>query len=169
MKYPITLLAAFLIFASFTFHPNSHKDSFHSELTLSAATKTATSGGEVCVDVTTRDFHEIMSMQYSLKWNTKTLKFKALQKFQLPGLTDQNFGQTGVDKGILTFSWYDQNLRSISMPDGASLYQICFDVIGKANEKSYLQFTGSPTAIEISNLDGNLLNLNGIAGVVKIR
>jgi hypothetical protein len=108
-------------------------------------------------------------MQYTMKWNTKALRFKELRKFGLAGLTAQNFGQNSADKGILAFSWYDQNLRSVTMPDGSSLYQVCFDVIGQSGDKSYIQFTGSPTAVEISNADGGLLELNGVTGVVKIR
>ncbi|MFT4972478.1 MAG: hypothetical protein ACI9JY_001682 [Saprospiraceae bacterium] len=168
MKYPITLIAIVLFFASFTLLP-SQKNTLNNTLTLTASTKTANPGGEICIDVTTRDFNQILSMQYTMKWNTKALRFKELRKFGLAGLTAQNFGQNSADKGILAFSWYDQNLRSVTMPDGSSLYQVCFDVIGQSGDKSYIQFTGSPTAVEISNADGGLLELNGVTGVVKIR
>lgn len=168
MKYPITFVAIILFFASFTLRP-SQKNATNNTLTLTASTKTANTGSEICVDVTTRDFNQILSMQYTMKWNTKALKFNDLRKFGLPGMTAQNFGQNNADKGILAFSWYDQNLRSVTMPDGSSIYQVCFDVIGQSGDKSYIQFTGSPTAMEISNADGALLELNGVTGVVKIR
>ena len=168
MKYPITLMATFLFFASFTLLP-TQKNTINNTLTLTASTKTANPGGEICLDVTTRDFNQILSMQYTMKWNTKVLKFKDLRKFDLPNLTAQNFGQNSADKGILAFSWYDQNLRSVSKPDGSSIYQMCFEVIGKSGDKSYLQFTSSPTTVEISNADGALLELNGVTGVVKVR
>ena len=168
MKYPITFLAAFIVFASFTFLPPAN-NSVGNGLTLTASNKTAKVGSEVCLDISARDFNQILSMQYTLKWNAKDLKFKTVRKFGLPGLTEQNFGQNNADKGFLTFSWYDQNLRSITVPDGTNLYQICFDVAGKAGQKAYLEFTGMPTSVEISNMDGGLLDLNGVPGVVKIQ
>lgn len=168
MKYPIIAVAAFLLFASFIFLP-TQKNNLNNTLTLTASTKTAVVGDEVCVDVTTRDFNQILSMQYTMKWNAKALKFKKMDGFGLPGMTTQNFGKNNVDKGIISYSWYDQNLRSVSVPDGTSIYQACFDVIGKSGEKAYLQFTGMPVSVEISNVDGGLLELNGVTGVVKIR
>ena len=114
MKYSITLIATFLFFASFTFLP-TQKNTVNNNLTLTAATKTGTPGGEVCLDITARDFNQILSMQYTMKWNAKQLKFKDLRTFGLPNMNAQNFGQTNTSKGLLSFSWYDQNLRSVSV------------------------------------------------------
>ena len=147
----------------------TQKNTVNNNLTLTAATKTGTPGGEVCLDITARDFNQSLSMQYTMKWNAKQLKFKDLRTFGLPNMNAQNFGQTNTSKGLLSFSWYDQNLRSVSVPDGSSIYQMCFEVVGKVGEKAYLEFTGSPTAVEISNAEGALLELNGVTCVVKIQ
>ena len=139
------------------------------QLTLNIATKTTNPGGTVCVDVTSQSFQQIMSMQYTVKWNPKVLQFTEVKGFTLPGMTPDSFGKRQVTEGILPVSWYDQNLRSVSLPDGSSLYQICYNVIGTSGEKSFIQFTEVPTTIEISDVQGNILELNGQAGMVKIR
>jgi len=138
-------------------------------LTLAASNKTAQHGKTVCVDVTASDFQEIMSMQYSMKWDPKILKFKEVKGFQLPGLGSNSFGRNHAEKGLLTFSWYDFNVRGITIPDGTSLYQVCFEVVGEAGSKAYFRFTGYPTQIEISNKAGLFLDLNSINGLIKVR
>ena len=169
MRYLIALTATILCFTSFVLMPKYQNDMVSQTLTLTASTKTAASGSEVCLDISTRDFQQIMSMQYSMKWKPALLAFKRVQKFGLPGMSAQSFGTNNASKGVLSFSWYDQNLRSISLPDGSSIYQVCFEVVGASDKKAYLEFTSVPTIIEISDVHGGLLELNGVTGSVKIQ
>lgn len=139
-------------------------------LNLSASSKTASKGSEVCVAVTARNFNRIVSMQYTLKWDNKTLKFKELRGFNLPGLSKDNFGSQLAEKeGLLTHSWFDANLQGVNRPDGASLYEICFEAIGNAGSKSYVEFVNAPVIFEISNADSQFLELKGERGMVEVR
>ena len=162
MKYPILLISIIACFAFTITNSNG-------TLTLAGGVKTANANTEVCLDVTTKDFQNILSMQYSMKWSPKILEFTRTNAFQLPGTATQNFGTNKSKDGVLTFSWYDQNLRGISLPDGSSIYQVCFNVVGTSGQKGYLKFTGQPTSIEIANGYSELLELNSVAGIVKIR
>lgn len=164
IAYPIALFASLLLLSSF----NISKEA-NTVLTLAASNKTAQSGKQVCIDVTVKDFQKILSMQYSMKWSPKQLKFKEVRGINLAGLSESNFGNHITDKGLLTFAWYDPNIRGISIPDGTTIYQVCFDVVGAAGAKAYFQFTNHPTIIEISNAQGNFLDLNGSTGLIKIR
>lgn len=164
ITYPIALLAGLFILSSFQI-----KETAFSQLTLQASAKTAMSGKQVCLDVSVRDFRDILSMQYTMKWSPDKLKFSRIDGLNLPGLGSANFGAHGSDKGLLTFAWYDSNVRGITVPDGTTIYQVCFDVLGNSGEKAWFQFTGYPTIIEISDKEGNFLDLKPVNGVVKIQ
>jgi hypothetical protein len=139
-------------------------------LNLDIPGKTAAKNSETCVAVTARNFNGIVSMQYSMKWDKNVLKFKRVQGFNLPGLSANNFGVQLVEKeGILTYSWFDANVRGISRPDGANLYEVCFDVVGEAGSKSSIQFTDVPTVKEISNSNSQFLDLGSAGGMVEVK
>lgn len=139
-------------------------------LHLSVPDKAAAKSSETCVSVTARDFNGIVSMQYSMKWDKEVLKFRRVDGFNLPGLGANNFGTQLADKeGILTYSWFDANIKGISRPDGAELYTVCFEVIGEAGSKSTIQFTDVPTVKEISNSSSQFLALDGTPGTVEVK
>ena len=137
--------------------------------TLTAASTTAQVGNDICVAVTAKDFNRILSMQYSMKWNRNVLRFKAVEQFGLPGMTAANFGLQNTAKGLISFSWYDQNVRGIDAPDGTTLYELCFEVIGEAGNKGYVQFTDYPTPTEIADSNSNILNATKETGIVTVR
>ncbi len=137
-------------------------------LTLLIRDQRAKSGQQVCMDVNVKDFRRILSMQYTLKWDRKVLKFQEVKGFNLPGMTVRNFGQNRVDMGLLTLSWYDQDLRGISLTDGQAIYQLCFEVTGNTGSVSSVQFDGKPTSIEITNTAGEFLELNGMSGTIRV-
>ena len=138
-------------------------------LTLTASNKTAQKGAEVCLDISSKDFQQIVSMQYTMKWNPKVIKYKSVKGFGLPGMSANSFGAQDAANGKLTFSWFDFNVRGITVADGTALYQVCFDAIGESGTKGYFQFTNSPTVIEIANVFDVFLELNAVNGLVRIR
>ena len=138
-------------------------------VTIQASSKSAKKGGQVCVDVSTRDFNDIVSMQYTMQWDKKVLKYKGVQAFGLPGMSKSNFGDRLVEKGKLTFSWYDFNVRGVTVPSGSILYQVCYDVIGEAGSKAFVSFSGTPTVVEITDVRSNFLEMNGVAGKVTVK
>ena len=138
-------------------------------LTLTAASTTAQPGKEICVAVTAKDFDRILSMQYSMKWNRNVLRFKSVESFGLPGMTAANFGTQNTEKGLISYSWYDQNVRGISRPDGTTLYELCFEVVGERGTKGYVQFTDHPTPTEIADSGSNILPLTKHSGIITVR
>ncbi|MFK7936060.1 MAG: cohesin domain-containing protein [Saprospiraceae bacterium] len=140
-----------------------------SELTLGMTNKTTKSGTEVTVDVYNQNMAEVLSMQYSMKWNPKVLKFKEVRQFGLPALSKDNFGKHLTPKGQLTIAWYDENLRGLSIPAGQVLYQLVFEVVGKAGDKAFINIVDYPTVIEVSNPAGQIIDLKGGVGTIKIQ
>ncbi len=138
-------------------------------LTLSIPQTTAASGEQICLDVTAADFEQLLSMQYSLQWDATVLTFERIQGFGLPGLGKDNFGTQKAEQGRLTFLWLDMSLRGLTLPDGHSLFQVCFRITGNPGQSSYVAITGEPTPIEVVNTAEKVIGLNPVAGEVRIR
>lgn len=139
-------------------------------LNLDIPSKVVSKGSETCVSITARNFDRIVSMQYTLKWDVKSLRFKALRGFNLPGLGNNNFGTHLAEKqGLLTYSWFDASLRGVSRPDAASLYEVCFEAVGDQGSQAYVEFVNDPVVFEITDADSQFLNLKGGRGVIEIK
>jgi hypothetical protein len=177
------LFLSIAIMAAFTFVPPVHQipegNRFVPEvvyqkppvatLTLSTSDLAVAKNEEVCVAVSAKGFEQILTMQYSMNWDPKLLKFKEFKRFGLPGMDTRNFGQHLIDKGTLTFSWYDQKLLGITKDDGVMLYEMCFEAIGEKGNETSVEFTSKPTIVEISNASGVFLDLRTDVGKIKIQ
>lgn len=125
-------------------------------------------GAEVCIPVTVKDFNQILSMQHSIQWDAKVLRFKQLAGFGVDGMGNKNFGTQRTGEGALTFSWYDPHLLGVTKPDDFQLYEICFESIGEPGSETSIEITGKPTMIEIVNASSVFLDLRTQSGKVKV-
>ena len=138
------------------------------QFTIYFANQNAKAGETICVDVQVRAFTKLLSMQYTVAWNKAVLRYKNLQNFNLPYLSAANFGDHITQDGLLTFAWLDNSLKSVSLPDGGAMYQICFDVIGKPGEQSFVKVTDRPTPIEVADHREQLIPMKREAGTITI-
>ncbi len=138
-------------------------------LTLSLPQAEAKAGEVVCIDLTAADFEQLLSMQYSIHWDASMLRYEGVQSFGLPGLGKDNFGNQKIEEGVLTFLWLDMSLRGLSLPDGHTLFQLCFEVTGQAGQRAYVAIADQPTPIEVVNTREEVIELNPVAGEVRIQ
>lgn len=138
-------------------------------LTLNLEDQTIEKGKVFCSNVQVRDFNSIMSMQYTTRWDPEVLTFSKVQGFGLKDLSASNFGATRASEGHIAISWFDQDLKSITLPDGNTIYQICFEAAGNAGSSSALQFTGDPVIVEISNADGEIIGFSSRKARITIQ
>ncbi len=124
-------------------------------LTFSANQATANCGEQICVDVTASGFADIVSFQYSMNWDAALLGTPTLQQFGLPDMDASQFNT--ATPGILRVGYDDSSLQGRSVADGTVLYQLCFDVAADATGTSDLQFSANPIAIEVVNVQSNIL------------
>lgn len=139
------------------------------ELTLYSNDMEAAKGDHICVDVLAKDFQKILSMQYTMNWREDVLKYEAIKNFNLPYLTEQSFGAHRTEEGILTFLWLDNALKGVSVDDGGSLYQVCFEVIGEPGSSSFFKITDRPTDIEVANLQEKVIPLKREHGTITVK
>ena len=134
--------------------------------TLSLADVSANQGDNVCLPVTVNDFNNILGMQFSVNYNASVLAFTGAQNFNaaLVGFTSASIGNP--TPGNLTFTWNDPFAAGVTLPNGATIFELCFDVTGASS--STVSFSGTPTPIEI--IDGNEMTVpfNSESGTVTV-
>lgn len=129
------------------------------ELMFVLADQTVAKGDTLCLDVQVRDFTNILSMQYSMNWDPKVLKFLRIDGFNLKDLSQNNFGLNRTAQGSMGTSWFDYAVQGISIPDGTAIYRVCFQVAGEPGATTQVVFSNEPVIIEISNSAEQLLGL----------
>lgn len=137
-------------------------------LTLAFPDKTVKAGTEVCLTLRAKGFKDLLSNQYTIKWDPKVLKFKGLKDFVLPGLGLQNFGKTRVDEGVMPSVWIDNTLSGVTLPQDSELYTVCFDAVGQPGQTAEVSLAEKPTPFEVVNLEEKLLDLKPVAGTVTV-
>lgn len=138
-------------------------------LTLIAPRLVASSGETVCLDITVAGFQQLISMQYSVRWDKNVLEFKELKSFQLPSMDNNNFGTNNAQDGVLTAMWIENSLKGIAIADGTSIYQICYKVKGKSGQFSSINFVDKPTPFEAVNTRDEVVGIKGMDGKVTVK
>lgn len=142
---------------------------FAGRLRLNSEEVSAATGENVCMKIMVGDFQEVITMQYSVRWDPAVLSFTGLKDLSLPYLTQNNFGLHRTAEGILTFVWIDNSLKGVNLPDGSTIYQVCFDVKGTTGQSSPFRISGDPTALESVNAEEKLLEIVPGEGKVTVR
>ena len=137
-------------------------------LTLGISNERVKNGAEVCLKVQVVDFDQLLSMQYSVRWDPKMLQFKRTDGYQLAGMSAANFGAHRAAEGILTSVWIDNSLQGVSLANASPIYQICFEAIGATGQSTEVNLSDGPTPFEVVNLKQEVLDLKGVAGRVTI-
>ena len=114
-------------------------------------TLSAEAGTTVCLPVTVNDFNAIASLQFSLQWDPAVLQFSEVTNFNLPDLTAGSFNTTATESGQTAMAWFDNTAQGVTLQDGATLFEICFTVVGATGVNSPIVFTDIPTQREAAN------------------
>jgi gliding motility-associated-like protein len=118
-------------------------------LNIFADVQTEDVGTEFCVDVRVSDFIQLLSIQFSMQWDTAVLQFDTIQNLGVQWLDFNSFGFADIDEGILTLSWFDFDFSCESLADSSVLFQLCFEAIGEDGQCSTIEFVDEPTLIEV--------------------
>ena len=115
-------------------------------------------GSEACIQFTVNNFSEVASMDFALVYNPAILQFDRFQNYA--GLSGFGGGNTNSPTpGILRVVWSSLNAENESLPDGTTLFEICFDVIGSGGQTSSITFGNTPP-VEIADVNSNIHTVN---------
>ncbi len=92
-------------------------------------------GETVCVDMIVTNLKDILSLQYSLKFDPTKLEYVGINKGALNVDANINFSPLAATNsaGLLKFTFDDPN-GTTSLPDGSVAFSICFLLKGKVGD-----------------------------------
>lgn len=116
-----------------------------------------------CVPLTVSNFQRILSMQFSVDYDTAALQYTGLQNLN-PDLLAWTINAIGqpmpigtLPKGKLGVYWTDPLTTGADLPDGATLVELCFEVLEQENHE--ITFSNTPLIVEILNSGEELVDI----------
>lgn len=136
-------------------------------VTLTIDNAEAPPGETICLDVTASNFQDILSMQFSMAWDTNHIKLIEVQNIDLPEADLSNFGLTGINGGSLTFDWEPR--QAYSVDDGDRVFTLCFETTGPKRCDTLL-IVDLPLEAEVisTSSNGNNIGLTGQGGEICV-
>lgn len=128
--------------------------------------------GEFCIQISTQDFTNLIGVQFSMDYNPAELQFLSVGNLNLTDLTIDRFGTpTSTDPtqpGKISLAWFDQSVSGVTVPDGTVIFEICFRTIAGTGTTTNLTFSNSPTSIEASNANEEIIPFNAVGSTITI-
>ncbi|MFK7773374.1 MAG: gliding motility-associated C-terminal domain-containing protein [Saprospiraceae bacterium] len=112
-------------------------------------------GSSFCMNVTAENLTNIVALQFSINWDETILELTSIEALN-PNFAGANINTTGSASGISTFSFSSSSPSGVTMPAGDLFFRICFTVVGPGGSSALVDFTGTPTFIDV------LANNNGV-------
>lgn len=127
------------------------------DLTLIGNSVIGACGSTSCIQFTVDNFITVGAMEFSLVYDPAVLQFNRFQNFgPLPAFGEGNTNL--LSPGTLRVVWFNGNAQNDTLPNGTTLFEICFDVIGTGGQSSEITLGTNPPVM-ISDIDGNLHNV----------
>lgn len=114
-------------------------------------------GGSVRICLSVKDFTNIISAQFTISWDSTVLAYAKVDNISLPGTDASNFNEDNSASGQLPFVWFNLNGEGTSLEDGTTIFCLYFVAIGELGDSSLIDFTNSPTPIEIGRFDNSTI------------
>lgn len=98
-------------------------------------------------DIQVSNFKFIVGTQFNVAWDSTLLILDSVGNFGLPLKLDDHFGLVSKSKGVLSFQWFDESLKGVTLPDKKAIFSLYFKVKGLRGLKSPITFVDTPTNI----------------------
>lgn len=107
-----------------------------------------------CVDVTVENFKDLASLQFAISWDESVLQIRDvfIPSNMVAFFSSGNFGIDRSSMNAIRFSWIDEFLNSITLPDNTVIFQLCFRAL-KPVESTAVVFDESIMPLEAFQLD----------------
>lgn len=138
----------------------------NTDVELIVADATVDPNDNFCVGVSANNFTSMSGMEFTLTYDPALLGFTEVRNINLTDLSQASFGLPGVggnQPGNVKLSWFDMSGSGVSVADGTTLFEVCFDANG-LNTSTDIDFTG----LEIIDNNSTIAPSTGTAGTVTI-
>ncbi len=116
-------------------------------LRFSLPDTTIAPGTTVTLPIQVTNFDSIVSIQFSLTWDTDVLSY--VNK-EIADLENVAIGDFQANMGQLRFSWFNDTGTSKSLPDGSSIINLLFSAVGEIGDSTFLPIGNDPLPIQIA-------------------
>jgi len=136
------------------------------QITFFATDQEAELGDTVTTEIKVKDFSEILSVQFSLNWDSTALRLLSVQDFGLVNLSENQhfFSPNG---SALVFAWFDESVLGVALPDSSVLFSVSYKVVTPEDDASIV-FSDEPTFIEVGSVSSGILEVTTFPGIVKV-
>lgn len=114
-------------------------------------------GDTVRVCFSADGFQDIVSMQFTLTWDTSVLSYVSLEPGDLPGLSSGSVAEPLAPGGVLPLVWFDGQGDGVTLADSSRLFCLAFRVVGDLGDQSPVGISGDPVPIQIGRLNGSTI------------
>ena len=115
-------------------------------LHLSLPQESVASGQTVQMPLTVQDFDSIVSLQFSINWDTDIATYVDFELEALPLLA---VGDFQAENGELRVSWFDNTGDGRTLADGTTIVTFSFTAMGDPGASTLLPITDMPLEIQI--------------------
>jgi len=122
------------------------------------------------VEVTTRQFTEIVSAQFSIQWDTTHLHLDTILNPN-PALILPLFNTSLIAEGRMAFSWLDDSFEGVTLANDATLFELHFQAQTVGGITAPFSFVNFPSPLEtVKNINGSpmIVPSEGIDGHYSI-
>ena len=130
------------------------------DVTLRTSSTHGLPGDTVQIDVSVDGFYNILAFYGSINYDPTILEFVSVSNFGLPGLNENVMGLpgSGTNAGIISYAWTDPTLYGLTLIGENVIFSIFLKVIGEEGQQSFIEFSNTPTTVQIIDENTNLLN-----------
>lgn len=138
-------------------------------LTIDADSVSGLVNTEIRVPVRVLDFSDVVSMQFSIHWDTSVATFVGVEDFGLSGLGSTDFGLSQSASGEVVVSWNDASLLGQTLADSTVVFSLRLLLSGTMGQSTPVTITGSPTPVQVIDKNGFVVPVIRRAGAATIR
>lgn len=133
---------------------------------IDPATISADPGDQFTVDVKVSNFMNLISFQYSMKWNADVLRLDGTENYtsDLAGFNENAINTN--DPGKLVASWFDQSISPNTLSDGSTVYTMRFTALSGGN--TTIEFTEEFATYEVLTDQEEDVGLNPINATATV-
>ena len=108
------------------------------------------------IAVKAKDFTNTIGYQYTLDYNRDALEFAGVEGADLNGISEENFGLTHLEEGMITSSW---NGPVTTITDGTPLFVLSFKAKSDVRLSKAIQLSSALTPAEAYNKDAEMMDV----------
>lgn len=136
---------------------------FDDIIEISLADLKGKSGEVVEMPVKIKNFEDVKSIQFTLKWDETVIELVDITDFALNGLNTSSFN---IAPGQCWFSWESEHTESLE--DGNALFVIEYLLKGEKGTSTEVLFDASPVELRLTDAEAQVIGSFGENGKVTI-